>query len=316
MRYEARAHMLETSELAPLRQFAHNVYSQCGEDGIIEEVLKRIGRSCATDGWCVEFGAWDGIYLSNTYNLIRNRNYKGVLIEGNPSKYRELCKNIPQADVHKVCRFVTFDGDSTLDRILEQTPITADFDFLSIDIDGCDYFILDSLKQFRPKVICIEFNPTVPNEVDFVQPRDFKVQQGAAAKSLADLARSKGYSLVAVTDLNLILVRDDLASAVVGDATCTLESLRDDSWTKTFLFYGYDGTVLSNKSELRLPWHGVTVPLRDFQPLPKVLRTFSSDYTLAQKILFVLLVAVKWPACLKAKIAKRLKPSKAAHSQV
>ncbi len=43
------------------------------------------------------------------------------------------------------------------------------FDFLSIDIDGCDYHIFEQLELFTPKIICIEFNHMIPNEVEFVQ---------------------------------------------------------------------------------------------------------------------------------------------------
>ncbi|WP_295399002.1 hypothetical protein, partial [uncultured Thiocystis sp.] len=94
----------------PLHTFAQNIYSQNGEDGIIAEVLKRISRSSELDHWCVEFGAWDGVYLSNTYNLIKNKGYKAVLIEGDQKKHNELCKNIPQCDVIKLNAFVTLDG--------------------------------------------------------------------------------------------------------------------------------------------------------------------------------------------------------------
>ena len=44
------------------------------------------------DKWCVEFGAWDGVYCSNTCHLIRDKEYKAVLIEGDKSKFSELKK--------------------------------------------------------------------------------------------------------------------------------------------------------------------------------------------------------------------------------
>ena len=52
--------------------YKKNIYSQFGEDGIIEEILKRLKNKI--NKTCVEFGAWDGIHLSNTYNLIKNHN--------------------------------------------------------------------------------------------------------------------------------------------------------------------------------------------------------------------------------------------------
>ena len=64
-----------------LNACSNKIYSQFGEDGIINEILNRIGEN-NIDKWCVEFGARDGISDSNTYNLIKNNNYKAVLIEG------------------------------------------------------------------------------------------------------------------------------------------------------------------------------------------------------------------------------------------
>ena len=58
-----------------LNNFRKNNYSQNGEDGIIKEIIKRLKLDKnPNNNWCVEFGAWDGIYLSNTYNLVNLRN--------------------------------------------------------------------------------------------------------------------------------------------------------------------------------------------------------------------------------------------------
>ena len=46
-------------------KFKKNIYSQNGEDGILQELLKKLNLE--KNGWCCEFGAWDGIYLCNTY---------------------------------------------------------------------------------------------------------------------------------------------------------------------------------------------------------------------------------------------------------
>ena len=73
-----------------LNGFAQNVNSQTGEDGIIEKVLDVIGTG---NQWCVEFGAWDGKYLSNTYNLITNKAHSAVLIEGDSNRFSDLVEN-------------------------------------------------------------------------------------------------------------------------------------------------------------------------------------------------------------------------------
>ena len=277
----------------PLASYRTDVHSQYGEDGVIAEILERIRGAVPLDGWCVEFGAWDGVYLSNTCHLIRSKGYRAVLIEGSPEKHAELCRNHPSDDVIKVCRFVTLDGESTLDRVLDATPVPAGFDFLSIDIDGCDYHVLESLKGHRPKVICVEFNPTIPNEVEFVQPRDLSVQRGSSARSMVKLAASMGYSLVAVTDCNLFLVEGSLVKAVVGDDAPSLEHLRDDSGARCFVFCGYDGTLLTSVP-VRLPWHGLQADAGDLQLLPRFLRSYLPEYGAAQRAGFRLLHVLRF----------------------
>jgi len=297
---------MNENALPSLAGFAKNIHSQYGEDGIIAEILRRIAAYTKTDGWCVEFGAWDGIFLSNTYNLIANKGYKAVLIEGNRAKYRELCRNIPAQDVIKLCRFVDFEGDGALDVVLAGTPIPPDFDFLSIDIDGCDYFILKSLERYRPKLVCVEFNPTIPNEVEFVQPRDFSLTQGASPRSLVIQAEEKGYALVAATHCNLFFVRSELKAAVVGSGTVTLDALRDDRECRTFLFSGFDGTILSNNPAITLPWHKIVLGPEDLQQLPKLLRRFPPNYNPLQQLAFELFLALRFPRLFRARFSRKL----------
>lgn len=296
-----------STALPPLSSFAKNVHSQYGEDGIIEELLRRIGSVATLDRWCVEFGAWDGVYLSNTCNLIRNSGYRAVLIEGDAEKHRELCANMPDEQIVKLCRFVQFEGPSTLDNILKEAPIPAGFDFLSIDIDGCDYFIFESLTAYRPKLVCIEFNPTIPNDADFVQPKDFAIKQGCGPGALVRLAETKGYSPVAATECNLFFVRDEFVEAATGvrDAP-QLGTLRDDRDIRVFIFSGFDGTVLIDKPCVKLPWHGISISPAMLQQLPRVLRRFPSDYGPLRNFLFGLVVMLRFPAIFRARMERQL----------
>ncbi len=128
------------------------VTSQWGEDGIIESIFERIGTN---NKWCCEFGAWDGKHLSNTWNLIHNRGWQGVLIEGEKSRASKL-SNIP--GVVPMCAFVEVSGRDSLDILLSRTPIPYDFDLLSIDIDNDDYYVWEGLTKYRPRVVIIEIN--------------------------------------------------------------------------------------------------------------------------------------------------------------
>lgn len=53
-----------------LNKFGFNLHSQNGEDGVIEEILRRLGVNRSDNYWCVEFGVWDGIHFSNTFSVV------------------------------------------------------------------------------------------------------------------------------------------------------------------------------------------------------------------------------------------------------
>jgi hypothetical protein len=99
----------------PISEFKFNKFSQYGEDGVIKEILRRISAVSTLDQWCCEFGAWDGLHLSNTARLILEDDYKGVLIEGDPKRVEELGINFPGNKIQKICSFVTHSGDTSLD---------------------------------------------------------------------------------------------------------------------------------------------------------------------------------------------------------
>lgn len=272
----------------PLAGHARNVHSQFGEDGILAEIFRRLGPADETrEKWCVEFGAWDGIYLSNTYRLISEENWRAVLIEGDAGRHGDLCRNIPSDRIVKLCRFVGFGDTDSLDSILAETPIPDEFDLLSIDIDGCDYHIWQSLTRYRPAVVVIEYNPTIPVDVPYVQPRDFAVKHGNGVKALDDLARAKGYRTVALTVTNVIAVREDLVGRVLPEGIPAIEDLAPEE-ARQFIFRGYDGTLLSNRDTLPGTWHPLQSTMADIQVLPRWLRRYPHDYTPLQRAGFKL----------------------------
>lgn len=79
-----------------LDSYKENVFSQNGEDGVIGEMLIRLGiaseSSLQSPRWCVEFGAWDGKHLSNTFALVKKHAWNAVYIEGDPQKFIDLEK--------------------------------------------------------------------------------------------------------------------------------------------------------------------------------------------------------------------------------
>jgi hypothetical protein len=248
-----------------LNAYARKVTSQYGEDGIIEKVLEVIGKS---DKWCVEFGSWDGRKCSNTYNLIATKGYSAVLIESSAKRFADLKENFRGNDkVICVNEFVGYDSTDGLDVILGRTEIPKDFDLLSIDIDGADYHVWEAVKDYRPKVVVIEFNPTIPRTVEFVQPRDFSVTQGSSLLSISRLGKSKGYELVAVTKNNGIFV-DSKYFGLFGIEDNSLEVMWTDESFITHIFCGYDGTIFI-RGYGKSPWHLFRLKESKMQILPR-----------------------------------------------
>jgi hypothetical protein len=223
-----------------LLEYTSNVTSQFGEDGILRKLFEIIGEKSR---WCVDVGAWDGRKLSNTWDLVENRNWSGVLIEGAASKFPKLQRTYA-GTARAVCVqgiVQPVAGPGSLDDFLRRTPLPARFDLLSIDIDGNDYHVWDSLTDYKARVVVIEFNPCIPNDVVFVQDADPAINQGSSLRALIELGRRKGYELACVTSANAIFVgRKEYPKLGIPDNDIDLMAFpkRDGKY-----FDGYDGTL-------------------------------------------------------------------------
>eukprot|EP01035_Chromulina_nebulosa_P028237 gene28237-37248_t len=204
-------------------QFSHNITSQHGEDGILQEIFSLIGL--ADIPVCIDVGAWDGKHLSNTYSLFHKErnannvttecrpNWSGILFEADSSRFQELQRLYANNEsVICVNCLVCIEGPHCLSNQLTLYNITRFPDLLSIDIDGCDYYLWKEVAKggFSPRVVVIEFNPTVPNHVYFVQEENINIQQGSSLLALQSLGKELGYTLVATTVFNGIFLRNDL----------------------------------------------------------------------------------------------------------
>ena len=136
-------------------QHGKNIYSQYGEDGIIEEICFKLGIQVKI---ALEFGAWNGHHLSNTFALNEKVNNL-ILIEGDKNKYQDLLETAKKhPSIVPIFAFVEPVGDTSVDKICENLKINH-IDLFSVDIDSNDLAIVENLK-LRPTLIIVEFNPT------------------------------------------------------------------------------------------------------------------------------------------------------------
>ncbi len=244
-------------------------HAQNGEDRILAGYCDRLGIET---GYFVEFGAWDGKTLSNTYHFYDRKNWRGCYIEGDPERYGDLTANIDAARADLVQAFVAPDGDNSLDAILTRVGAPQDFDILSVDIDSDDYRVWQGVHAFRPKLVVTEYNPTIPNSCFYVQ--DPGAHIGNSARAMAELGTQKGYVAACATPTNLIFVRADLAEKLDIEPR-DLNALRDDMG---HIFYGYDGSCVVTGNLDRSPWTGKSLRLTldaapvDFSQVRRIVR--------------------------------------------
>lgn len=198
-----------------LSLYEQSVCSQNGEDGAIREIFRRVGT---TDRFFVEVGAGDG--KENNTAFLLTQGWRGVWIDGD-SAFVDVLKESRDAEEGRLKWSVSMVNRENVATLLKQMDVPAEFDLLSIDIDQNTYYIWDGLREFRPRVVVVEYNASIPADLDWKvdyapdrvwdQTRNF----GASLKAFENLGRELGYSLVHcdLTGLNAFLVRDDL----VGD---------------------------------------------------------------------------------------------------
>jgi hypothetical protein len=187
----------------PFRDFRTTVYSQCGEDGVILEILKLIKNEF---NFFVEFGAWDGKNLSNTANLRINHQWNGILFEADIKKVD--LKN----DINLFCEKIT---SQNINEIFKKYNIPYSFGLLSIDIDGDDSYCWEALSNdYKPNIVIIELNQGLPNIVPIRTIENQSIVDngyfGANLNLIYNIAISKGYEFVTTTEWNAFFIRKEL----------------------------------------------------------------------------------------------------------
>ena len=183
-------------------KYARNVYSQNGEDGIIEEIFTRIGGK----GVAVEFGAADGFWCSNIRNLMANHAWDGYQFD-------------IQTDNEWVKKIAI-----TPENVNDELPENCDL--LSIDIDGNDFDVWRAYKG-RAEVVVIEINSDFPPEAKVYD-------KGTSYFPMVLLGIAKGYTLLCHTG-NLIFIRNEhkhLFPEIEGNPLKDFDLYFDKSWLR------------------------------------------------------------------------------------
>lgn len=200
-----------------IRSSEFQVYSQWGEDGIVQYLLRHIEIEKQI---FVEFGV-ESYSEANTRFLLVNNNWAGLVIDGS-AQHVESIKTDPiywRYNLKAVCAFIT---EKNINELFKGNGITGDIGLLSIDLDGNDYWIWNQIEIISPRIVIVEYNSrlgieksvTVPYDERFVRQsaHHSMVYYGASLRALVNLGRRKGYAFVGCNSngVNAFFVRLDV----------------------------------------------------------------------------------------------------------
>jgi hypothetical protein len=202
----------------PKRLLRHGfkIYSQHDEDGIIQEIFRRIGTSERT---FVEFGVETGVECNTAKLLIEG--WRGLWIEANA----QSCKGISSIfeaflkDRRLTLRQSLVTAEN-INALIADAGLKGEVDLLSIDIDFNDYWVWKAVEIVSPRVVVIEYNAglrpplsvTVPYQPN--RSADGTNFFGASLAALVRLGETKGYRVVGcnISGSNAFFVRNDLCA--------------------------------------------------------------------------------------------------------
>jgi len=218
---QGRTLALANADRAPLnsiRDAEFKVFSQFGDDGIIQYLIRETGITKEETSF-IEFGVQD-YTESNTRFLLINDNWRGMIIDGS-KQYMDSVRESNfywKYDLTAVHAWINRDN---INQLIGDSGFSGSTGILSIDIDGNDYWVLEKIDVVNPVIIIAEWNglfgPThtisIPYDPNFQRHRAHysHLFWGASVGAFEYLAKKKGYSLVGSNSAgnNLHFVRND-----------------------------------------------------------------------------------------------------------
>ena len=187
-----------------LNKYEKNIFSQNGEDGVLTKIIDQLGT---INKYYVEFGGWDGERYSNTRNLGKYHGWKGVLFENDFKKVKIGRKK----GINNI--FFKTITPNNVDRIFKNSNVPYNFGLLSIDIDGDDYWVWESLSRYRPVIVILETHPAIPNKyplsIVYGKSDPENGYFGANLNAMARLADRKGYYFATTIAHNVIFINKE-----------------------------------------------------------------------------------------------------------
>ncbi|MGZ9735414.1 hypothetical protein [Flavobacterium sp. GNP002] len=204
----------QKSNIKELSEVEFQVFSQFGDDGIIQWLINYLDIPNKT---FVEFGV-EKYTESNTRFLLFNNKWRGLVIDGDQLNI-DYIKNDVVSYFFNLQSIVSFITKDNINDLIKSRNFDKDLGLLSIDIDGNDYWVWQSLENINPVIVVSEYNAefglnpwTIPYKEDFVWDKvNDMYYWGTSLTSLCDLADQKGYSFIGCNSQgnNAYFIRND-----------------------------------------------------------------------------------------------------------
>ena len=200
-----------------LDRYEYSWLSQNGEDGVIRYLFDEIGYESR---WFLEFGF--GAVQCNSLRLMVHEGFSGLLMDGSDENVNFFNFAAEKMGFDKVRAVQTFITRSNLQDLVTGNGVPREIDFLSLDVDGNDYWFWEELDCVSPRVVCIEYNAGCGPDVSWSVPYDDNFERyakhpsgffhGASLAALEALGRRKGYYLIGcdLTGTNAFFLRQDI----------------------------------------------------------------------------------------------------------
>lgn len=277
-RIEQRLTLPDAHPATAFHRYEFKVYSQWGEDGLIQYLL---GRVPVPNPVFVEFGVHD-YKESNTRYLLQHDNWTGLVMDGS-AEYISAIQRDPVYYRHNLTAVCAFIDRENINTLLRDNGITGDIGLLSVDIDGNDYWVWEAIDVVDPRIVICEYDSLLGPDRKVTTPYDPKFARleahwsflygGASLAALEALGKRKGYALVGSNSAgnNAFFVRNDLLNGLPvltpqqAWVRAQFRHSRDAEGRFTFRRFDECLAIIADMPVVDLD-RNATVPIRDLYP--------------------------------------------------
>ena len=260
---------LKLKRIKDLSEVEFQVYSQWGEDGIIDWLVNKFPEIPKS---FLEIGT-ENYKESNTRFLLVNKNWDGFIIEADKNSVKDI-KSQRVYWRHNLTIENQFVDQNNINTIIKRINIPKKLGLLSLDIDGIDYWVLKKLSVLEPSIVICEYNSlfgqkkaiTVPYKKNYIRSNEHysNLFYGASIKAFIDLLKKRNYFFIGTNSAgnNAFFVSQNIwkkAKKLINEKKIFISKFRESRNSKGKL------TFLNKKKSLEMIKNKIVIDLKNNQ---------------------------------------------------